>query len=218
MISHRWKVSPRQARRIQLCLKNKIIKRKTLKQIKTIAAADVAFKGGWVAGVAAVFSYPELELLEVGYRKQRSTFPYVPGLLTFREGPVLMKIFKALTIKPDVILFDGQGIAHPLRFGEASHLGLLLGIPSIGCAKSRFIGEYKEPAKRKGAFSYLYDNKEIIGAVMRTRSGIKPLFVSIGHRIDLKTAVKVVLSCCRGYRLPDPCRYAHAKSLEVLNA
>jgi len=215
---HKWKVSVKAARKIQLRLRNKVIKRKTFSKIRTIAAADVAFKGGWVAGVVAVFSYPQLELLEVGYRKEKASFPYVPGFLTFREGPVLMKIFKALTIKPDLILFDGQGIAHPLRFGEASHLGVLLDKPSIGCAKSRFIGEYKEPGKKRGSFSFLLDGREKIGAVLRTRDRVKPIFVSIGHRIDLENAIKMVLACSKGYRIPEPLRFAHSKSLEILKA
>jgi deoxyribonuclease V len=215
---HKWKVSVKTARKIQLRLRDKVIRRRNFSKIRTIAAADVAFKGGWVAGVVAVFSFPQLELLEVSYRKEKASFPYVPGFLTFREGPVLMKVFKALTIKPDLILFDGQGIAHPLRFGEASHLGVLLDKPSIGCAKSRFIGEYKEPGKRRGSFSFLFDGQDKIGAAVRTRNGVKPIFVSIGHRIDLENAIKIVLACSKGYRIPEPLRLAHSKSLEILKA
>lgn len=215
-IKHSWKITPKQAKKIQLRIKKKLHFTKGLRRIQRIAACDVSYKKGWVAGVVAVFSYPELELLEVAYKKERSIFPYVPGLLTFREGPVLCKILKVLTLEPDVILFDGQGKAHPLRLGEATHLGLLFDKPSIGCAKSRFIGEYREPGKKKGSFSKLYDGKEVIGAVLRSRDNVKPIFVSPGHRMDLNSALKIVKKCLKGYRIPEPLRFAHRKSVEVI--
>ena len=214
-IRHSWKISPKRAKQIQLKLKRSLRSATGPRKIKRIAACDVSYKKGWVKGVVAVYSYPELELLETAYKEERSVFPYVPGLLTFREGPVLCKIFKVLTIEPDIILFDGQGRAHPLRLGEAAHLGLLFDKPSIGCAKSRFIGQYRDPGKRKGSVAKLYDGKEVVGAVLRSRDGVKPIFVSAGHKIDLGSALKIVRKCLRDHRIPEPLRYAHQRTKEA---
>jgi deoxyribonuclease V len=142
-------------------------------------------------------------------------FPYVPGFLTFREGPVLIKVIKKLSIKPDVILFDGQGIAHPIRLGIASHIGVLLNTPAIGCAKSRLIGEYKEPKLRRGAWSPLTYNNNVVGAVLRTRDNVRPLFISPGHKIDLKASIDIVLNCISKYRIPEPLRRADYLSRRV---
>jgi deoxyribonuclease V len=213
-IKHSWHVSPKQAKKIQLKLRKSLRFVKGPRRIRRIAACDVSYKNGWVAGVVVVYSYPELELLEVACKKERSTFPYVPGLLTFREGPVLCKIFKVLTLEPDVILFDGQGKAHPLRLGEAAHLGLLFDKPSIGCAKSRFIGEYNEPGRKKGSVSKLYDGKEVIGAVLRSRDRVNPIFVSPGHKMDLNSSLHIVKKCLGEYRIPEPLRQAHILSVQ----
>ena len=138
------------------------------------------------------------------------SYPYIPGLLTFLEGPVLKKCFKALKIEPDIIIFDGQGIAHPRNMGIAAHMGILLDKPTIGCAKTWLYGEYKEPAKTQGAFSYLLDQKaKKIGAVLRTRDNVRPLFVSPGNKMDIDSAVEVILMCTKRYRLPEPIRLAH---------
>jgi deoxyribonuclease V len=136
-------------------------------------------------------------------------FPYVPGLLTFREGPVLLEAFAKVESDPDAVIFDGQGVAHPRRIGLAAHMGLWLDKPCIGCAKTRLIGTYREPGKRPGAVRPLLDGDEVIGHVVRTKKKVKPLFVSVRHRIDLASAVRVVLGCCRGYRIPEPTRQAH---------
>jgi deoxyribonuclease V len=213
-IKHPWKVSPARAKKIQLKLKRSLRFVKGPRKVSAIAACDVSYKKGWVAGVVVVYSYPDLELLETAYKRELATFPYVPGLLTFREGPVLCKIFRALTIEPDVILFDGQGKAHPLRLGEAAHLGLLFDKPSIGCAKSRFIGEYKEPGGKRGSFSKLYDGQEVIGAVLRSKDNVKPVFVSPGHKMDLDSALKIIKKCLREYRIPEPLRQAHMLSVQ----
>ncbi len=138
-------------------------------------------------------------------------FPYVPGLLTFREGPVLLKAFRQLESEPDLIIFDGQGIAHRQGFGIASHMGVILDKPTIGSAKSKLVGEYREPGRRRGSFSKLYLDGKIIGAVLRTQDGVKPIFVSQGHRIDLRSALKIVLNSATKYRLPDPIRFVHNK-------
>ncbi|MCL7454196.1 MAG: endonuclease V, partial [Anaerolineae bacterium] len=137
------------------------------------------------------------------------TFPYVPGLLTFREGPSVVKALEELDTWPDLLIFDGHGLAHPRRIGLASHMGVILDRPSIGCAKSRLVGEHGEPDDDAGNWTPLRDGQEVIGAVVRTRAKVKPVFVSIGHRIDLNTAVDFVLRCTRGYRLPETTRYAH---------
>ena len=136
-------------------------------------------------------------------------FPYISGLLSFSEGPVILDALEKLATKPDLIIFDGQGVAHPRRLGIASHIGLLADLPAIGCAKSRLCGQHEEPDFESGNHVPLVDQGETIGAVVRTRSRIKPMYVSVGHRIDLKTSIKYVLACCRGYRLPETTRQAH---------
>jgi deoxyribonuclease V len=137
------------------------------------------------------------------------TFPYVPGLLSFREGPAVLDALDKLKSPPDLLIFDGHGLAHPRRFGLACHLGLLVDIPAIGCAKSRLCGQYEEPGPHRGDTMPLIDKGEVVGAAVRTRAGVKPVFVSIGHRVDLPTSIHYVLACCRGYRLPETTRWAH---------
>jgi deoxyribonuclease V len=210
---HSWNVSIGRAKEIQLKLRKKI-RFKPLKRIKTVAAVDVSFIKNVAVGVAAVFSYPDLELIEKQVFVSKPKFPYVPGYLTFREGSIMLGALTKLRTTPDVILFDGQGIAHPRGMGEAAHLGVLLDRPSIGCAKSRLIGEYKEPGKRKGSFSKIHLDGKIIGAVVRTREGVKPNFVSVGHKVDLNSAIKVVLGCSTKYRIPDPLRFVHMESVK----
>jgi len=152
---------------------------------------------------------PVLEVVEVKVVTDRIMFPYVPGLLSFREAPLILAACEGLVVKPDIIMVDGQGIAHPRRMGLASHLGLFLDVPTIGCAKSRLCGQHGEPEDEAGSYAELIDEGEVIGAVLRTRAGVKPVYVSIGHKIDLAEAIRWVLACCRGYRLPEPTRMAH---------
>jgi deoxyribonuclease V len=158
---------------------------------------------------AVVFSFPELQLIETVSAKGPLTFPYVPGLLSFREAPVCLKAAAKLKCIPDLWLIDGQGVAHPRRLGLASHLGLSLNSPTIGCAKSRLVGTYDEPKSEKGNFSWLYDKDEKIGAVVRTRNNVKPLFISPGHLCSFDNAIKYTLECTIKYRLPEPTRIAH---------
>ena len=160
-------------------------------------------------GAVVVLSYPDLRPVEQSVAEVGLTFPYVPGLLSFRETPVLMEAFARLSARPDLLLADAQGLAHPRRFGLACHLGLLYDVPTIGCAKSRLCGEHGEVGPAPGSRADLQDGPEVIGAVLRTREGVKPVYVSIGHRIGLGEAVEWVLRCCRGYRLPEPARLAH---------
>ncbi len=155
-----------------------------------------------------VYQLPELVEVHRAAATGPLRFPYVPGLLAFREAPVLLAAFEKLVTEPDVLIFDGQGLAHPRRFGIACHMGLLLDRPSIGCAKSRLCGEHAEPAERAGAAAPLMDGGRQVGAVVRTRDRVKPVFVSIGHRVDLETAVTITLRCVDGYRVPKPTREA----------
>nr|MCU0809385.1 deoxyribonuclease V [Candidatus Contendobacter sp.] len=176
-----------------------------------VAGVDVGFEaGGTVTRAAvAVLRYPELDVLETAIARRPTTFPYVPGLLSFRELPAVLEALEQLREPPDLLLCDGQGIAHPRRLGIASHLGLLVDIPAIGVAKSRLCGMHEEPPNQRGAWTPLWAEGEIIGAVLRTRPGVKPLYISPGHRINLATAIQYVMACCTRYRLPETTRHAH---------
>ncbi len=160
-------------------------------------------------GAVVVLSYPQLEPIESQMAEMPIEYPYVPGLLTFREAPVILKACEQLSHNPDLMLVDGQGIAHPRRLGLAAHLGILLDCPTIGCAKSRLCGDHLPVGDERGDCVDLRDGDEIIGAVVRTRTNVKPLYISIGHRIDLPSAIQWVLNCSKGYRLPEPTRRAH---------
>lgn len=177
-----------------------------------IAGVDVhpAGNSGMMRAAICVLSYPSLKPAEQKTATINVSFPYVPGLLSFREGPAVLAAFHKLRQQPDIILFDGHGTAHPRRFGLASHMGLLLDIPAIGCAKSRLYGSCGEPGPHKGDLSYLFNQqKEIIGGCLRTRDNVKPLYVSVGHKINLDFALKIVLACCVKHRQPEPLRLAH---------
>lgn len=176
-----------------------------------MAGLDISGVGsdGRATAAVVVLTYPELETIECRIVSTEVTFPYVPGLLSFRETPVLVPVLESLTIRPDILLIDGQGIAHPRRFGIACHLGLLFDIPAIGCAKSRLTGSFNEPGQVKGSFSVLKDGDETIGAALRSRDGTRPIFVSVGHKVDLASALRIVLKCAPKYRIPEPTRRAH---------
>lgn len=208
---HSWQVTTAEARSIQTALASEVLQTGAIKIPRYIAGVDISVnrfsKTG--KGAVVVLSYPALEIIEVQVVTDRIDFPYVPGLLSFREAPLLLKAFEKLKTTPDIVMVDGQGIAHPRCCGIASHLGLILGLPTIGCAKSRLCGEDAVPGPEAGDFAELKDNGEVIGAVVRTRANVKPLYISIGHMIDLPAAIKWVTACCRGYRLPEPTRLAH---------
>jgi len=208
---HEWRVTTTRAREIQLELAPRVSQEGTVIFPRFIAGADISVDRWTKTGTAAivVLSYPELEIIEIATVTDRLDFPYVPGLLTFREAPLVLAACEKLKVTPDLFIVDGQGFAHPRRIGLASHLGLCLDVPTIGCAKSRLCGEYDEPALEQGSFSEIKDGGEVIGAALRTRSGVKPVFVSAGHKISLPEAVRWTLACCRGYRLPEPTRLAH---------
>jgi len=203
-------VTPRQALAVQAALRTQIVVHNEFDRIDSVAGADVSLdpkRGLGFAGVV-VFRFPRLDEIERVGVHGRIEFPYVPGLLSFREGPLLLEAFSRLSHSPDLLMFDGQGLAHPRRLGIASHLSLLLNKPGIGVAKSRLIGTHREPARRAGTWTRLYDGDEVIGAVVRTRTDVKPVFVSVGHRIDLATAVRTALACTDGTRIPKPTREA----------
>ncbi len=207
---HSWQVPPREAMQIQAHLAEKILISELKEPVKVIAGADISLdlkQGNGIAGII-VYSFPELKELERKYFVGKLSFPYIPGLLSFREGPLLLEAFCKLEHEPDLIFFDGQGIARPRRLGIASHLGLWLDKPTIGCAKSLLIGKFIEPPSQKGNFTTLIDRDEVIGVVLRTKDHVNPIFLSPGHKIDLETAIQFTLACCDGYRIPKPTREA----------
>jgi deoxyribonuclease V len=198
---------------IQCELAAQVLRRGNLQDLKLIAGLDVSVSRDSKATAAAVvLDYPELRVLETVRAEGEVDFPYVPGLLSFREIPLTLKACQELKLTPDLFVVDGQGIAHPRRIGLASHLGLFLNVPTIGCAKSLLTGRYEQPPEMQGSYNEIKDRGEIIGAALRTKTGVKPVFVSIGHKINLPSAIHWVLQCCKGYRLPEPTRLAHLVS------
>jgi deoxyribonuclease V len=206
---HPWDVSPEEAMAIQQELRGRVSTERGFDEIQTVAGVDVGFQGDVARAAVVVLSYPGLEPLAQSVAEVPVQFPYVPGLLAFREAPAVLAALEKLTTEPDLFIFDAQGLAHPRRMGLATHLGVLMARPSIGCAKSRLCGDHAELPAQTGSYVYLYDGGEVIGAVVRSRTDVAPLYVSIGHKVDLKTAIEVVLTCCRKYRLPETTRYAH---------
>jgi len=210
-IVHSWELSPREAISLQSRLRTKVVTRDRVGRVRHVAGTDVGFEnGGAVTRAAvAVLTFPGLELTDWAVMRQPTRFPYVPGLLSFREIPALLAALSRLRVRPDLVLCDGQGLAHPRRCGLASHLGLVTGWPTIGVAKSRLIGTYREPPQRRGAWTALRDGDEIIGAVLRSRPKVKPLFISVGHGVNLDKAVSWTMACVTRYRLPETTRWAH---------
>ena len=207
---HPWNVTPEVALAIQNDLRRHVVSDNRLGTVKTVAGVDVGFPDRQTARAAVVvLSFPGLRPLDFAVAEVRVTFPYIPGLLAFREVPAVLATVEKLRVVPDLFIFDAQGLAHPRRLGLASHAGLLLDCPSVGCAKSRLIGTYVEPGPERGDRTPLSDGGEQIGAVVRTRRRTNPVFVSIGHKVDLGTATRLVLECALKYRLPETTRYAH---------
>jgi deoxyribonuclease V len=214
---HSWDVNVKEAIRIQEALKDRVILKRTFSEVRTIGGGDVAYskEGDRLFGAIAVLSFPDLEILDTATAVGKTPFPYIPTLLSFREGPILVKSFERLKTKPEVMFYDGQGIAHPRGIGLASHMGLWLDLPSIGCAKTPLLDEFIPPAPSKGSYEWILKEGKKVGAVLRTREGVKPVFVSPGHRIDLPTSIRLVLESCRGFRFPEPLRKAHQASLRI---
>ena len=210
-----WPKDLKRAKQIQEILRKKVKITPLKKKPKYIAGVDAAFLNKDIIGVACLYRYPDMHLIEETYAVTETLFPYIPGFLSFREGPVIINALKGLRKKPDIILLDGQGIAHPKRLGIASHIGVLLNVPTIGCAKSRLVGTYKEPGFKKGSWSSLSYAEEIVGAVLRTKDNVKPLFVSPGHRIDIQGSIDIVLACSQKYRIPEPLRKADFLSKKI---
>jgi len=208
---HSWQVSTAQALDIQLGLASQVSRGNEVATTRFIAGLDISVNRaqGMATGAAVVLNYPELRLVETKIVNGELDFPYVPGLLSFREAPLTLAACQKLTLTPDLILVDGQGIAHPRRMGLASHLGLFLDTPTIGCAKSLLCGSHEVPGDKPGSYAEVVDGDETIGVALRTKLGTKPIYVSIGHKVDLQAAIYWVLKCCRGYRLPEPTRLAH---------
>lgn len=211
-LRHAWDVTPAEAIAIQRKLAARVIQHDDLGPVQSVAGVDVGFEEDNTITRAAVvvLDFPSLKLREEAIARLPTSFPYIPGLLSFREGPAIMEALGKLEHWPDLMLFDGQGIAHPRRLGIACHIGLLTNTPSIGVGKSRLRGHAKEAlGNEKGEWKFLWDKEEIIGALVRTRAGTKPLYISIGHRVGLETAVKYVLACTTRYKLPETTRLAH---------
>jgi deoxyribonuclease V len=217
---HSWKVSEKEAIRIQETLRDRIILKNTFLKVRTIGGGDVAYSKNenHLFGTIVILSFPKMEILDIATTDDKIPFPYIPSFLSFREGPVLIKTFKKLKMKPDVMIFDGQGIAHPRGMGLASHLGLWFDLPSIGCAKTPLLDGFITPGLSKGSFEWIRKEREKVGAVLRTKEKVKPLFVSPGHRIDLMTSIQLILESCRGFRFPEPLRKAHQASRSMLHS
>lgn len=208
---HGWQITASEAKQIQLELASQVSHKSNHIKSRFIGGVDISApnQAGLARAAAVVLSYPELDIVEVKTIEDKPNFPYVPGLLSFREAPLVLAVCEKLSVSPDLIIVDGQGIAHPRRFGVASHLGLILDTPTIGCAKSRLCGTHSPVTSQAGDYADLIDNGEIIGVALRTKLNTKPVYVSIGHMIDLSTAINWIMNCCRGYRLPEPSRLAH---------
>jgi deoxyribonuclease V len=208
---HSWSLEPRQATALQKKLAQSVDASGEALDVRLIGGADISVpRGSKIARAAiVVLSYPEMEIVEAASYESELAFPYIPGLLSFREAPLIIELFGRLSNRPGLLVVDGQGVAHPRRIGLASHLGLWLDIPTIGCAKSRLCGEHAEVGAEAGSAAELLHEEEVIGTVLRSRKGTKPLYISAGHKICLENAVWWVKECLRGYRLPEPTRLAH---------
>lgn len=208
---HRWDVRPAEAVALQKQLAHETITDRPieLSAIRLVAGVDVSVKNSESQAAVVVLSYPALTVIETVLARQPTPFPYIPGLLSFREAPALIEAFERLQNVPDVFIFDGMGRAHPRRMGIAAHLGLWLERPTIGCGKTHLIGDFEPVPEGRGSYSELRDRDEVIGVVLRTRDQVKPVFISPGHLIDLPSAIAITLACTRKYRLPEPIRHAH---------
>lgn len=210
--AHPWNVSPAEAIAIQNRLRGLVgVEDDLPSEISRVAGVDVGFEdnGAITRAAVAVLEFPRLALIESAIARRPTEFPYVPGLLSFREIPALIAALEQLPVLPELILVDGQGLAHPRRLGIACHLGVLTGLPTIGVGKTRLVGRHEEPPDVRCAWAPLVDKGETIGAVLRTRPGVKPIYVSPGHRVSLATAVDWVMRCTGRYRLPETTRQAH---------
>ena len=212
--AHRWDVSPREAVAIQRGLAAEVRQEPLPSPIETIAGIDVSIRGDLAQAAVVVLRFPSLEVVDRAVWRAEVPFPYIPGLLSFREMPVILPALERLSVRPDVLVTDSHGFAHSRRFGLACHLGVLLDRPAFGIAKSLFVGTFEAPAPEKGSRAALVDKKtgEVLGTVLRTRTNVKPVYVSVGHRITLEEAVALALACAPRYKIPEPTRQAHLLS------
>ena len=210
IIHHPWALSEEEALNLQQELAAKVVKTDQVNKVQLVAGVDVAYQkdSNRLVAAIAILNSDTLEIVETATAEDIEQFPYIPGLFSFRELPPLIKAFAKLQHTPDLVVCDGQGLAHPQRFGLACHLGVIFDIPAIGCGKTRLLGEYQNLGPTRGAFVPLVDNGEVIGNVLRTQSGIKPIYVSIGHRISLSTSCDWILKLSPKYRLPETTRQA----------
>ena len=206
---HAWDLTPSQARKLQEQLRERVAIQPLGETIRRIGGVDASFGHNRIYAAAVVLDFPSLELVEQASAAAPITFSYVPGLLSFREAPGVLAALARLASLPDVLIVDGHGLAHPRRFGIAAHVGVLLNLPTIGCAKSVLVGEHALLSETQGSTAELVEAGEVIGLAVRTRAQVKPVYVSIGHRVDLPSAARLVLACGKGYRLPEPSRLAH---------
>jgi len=207
---NKWNITPKEAIKLQKKLASTVKIIKPRRKIRYVAGVDMALSPDGQSCIAAAVLWDKVKqvIVEKQTSLKKLTFPYVPGLLSFREAPAVLGALRKLKGRTDAIICDGHGLAHPRRFGIACHIGVIVGLPTLGCGKSRLIGDYKEPGLKRGSRSIIKHKGEIIGTLLRTRDNVKPVFVSVGHKIDLETAVKVVIDCGTGYRLPEPTRQA----------
>jgi deoxyribonuclease V len=210
-LNHPWNVTPTEARAIQEQLRGQIRAKNPagLKRIKYVAGIDISIRNDQAIAAIVVLDFKTLQVVDYALHAGPIPFPYVPGLLSFRECPAIIAAAEKLQVEPDLLMVDGHGISHPRRMGIAAHVGLLFDKPTIGCAKTRLTGKHEEPDLNAGYYTDLWDKDEFIGAVLRTKDNCRPLYISVGHKIELPTALDLVLECGRGYRLPEPTRRAH---------
>jgi deoxyribonuclease V len=207
-----WPRSLAEARQLQERLREQVIAEDDIGAVRRVAGVDAHYGAGHLWAAVVVMTFPDLFVIENALIRHPLAFPYVPGLLSFREAPAILEVLHQLSEKPDLLLVDGHGLAHPRRFGLACHVGVLSDVPAIGVAKSRLVGTFEEPGIERGAWAPLVDRGETIGAVLRTRRAVRPVFVSVGHHISLKTAIDLVLRCASRFRLPEPIRSADTLS------
>ncbi len=215
---HRWDLTPAEAIAVQAGMRSMLVTSAAARVVRTVAGLDISTAGKRAHAAIVVLSYPDLQPLESAEADLALAFPYVPGLLAFREGPAMVAALEQLQTEPDLLMFDAHGLAHPRRMGLASHLGVIVDRPSIGCAKSLLCGQHAEVGPSAGAQAEIWDHDEVIGAAVRTREGTRPIYVSIGHKVDLATAIRYVLTCTRGYRVPEPIRWAHRVASGTMSA
>ena len=217
---HPWDLQYSEATKIQQSLRDRLVLTAPKVDLKLVAGADVSYSKGsnLFFSSVVVLEIPDMRIVEEAISEGRVDFPYIPGLLSFREAPVLIKAFEKIKRIPDVVVFDGQGIAHPRGVGLASHMGLILDLPSIGCAKKILVGKHDPVGSEVGDHTPLVFKDDVVGAALRTRKNVAPVFVSPGHKMDVPSAVEIVIKACRGYKLPEPTRQAHLSVNRVRTA